>query len=373
MGSFSGRNGRYFRDRLTERTFRFWVFGSCRAADMKLLALIFVALSAVAQTTFTNPILPGGPDPWIVRDGGYYYLTVTTGSNLAIRKANSLAGLSKAHPVVVWKPPADGPGSKELWAPELHRIRGKWYLYYAADDGKNRNHRICVLENGDADPTTLHWSSKGRLTSDDHWAIDATVFEQGRSLYAIWSGWPGSVDGTQNLYIARMKNPWSVTGPRVLISTPDYTWEQFGDINDNGVKRHVNVNEGPEVLQHGGRVFVTYSASGCWTDHYALGMLTLARGGNPMNRGAWTKSSEPMFQGDAVVGVFSPGHNGFFTSPDGKESWIVYHANPAPGEGCAGHRSPRAQPFTWNDDGSPNFGKPVPLATPIAEPSDDTQ
>ena len=338
---------------------------------MKLLAFLLLTLSTVAQTSFTNPILPSGPDPWIVRDGGTYYLTVTTGSNLTIRKALSLAGLKSAKGVVVWTPPATGPDSKELWAPELHRIDGKWYLYYAADAGSNRDHRIYVLENGDADPTTLHWSSKGRLSSDDHWAIDATVFEYGRSLYAIWSGWEGAVDGRQSLYIAKMKHPWSVDGPRVLISTPDHEWERFGDLNENGTKRHVDVNEGPEVLQHHGRVFVVYSASGCWTDHYALGMLTLAKGGDPMDAKAWTKSSEPVFQGSAADGVFSPGHNGFFTSPDGKESWIIYHANLAANQGCGGHRSPRAQRFTWNSDGSPQFGRPIPLTTPMAVPSGD--
>ncbi len=338
---------------------------------MKMLVLLLITLSAVAQTTFTNPILPSGPDPWIVRDGGFYYLTVTTGSNLVIRKARSLAGLKSAAAVVVWTPPVSGADSKELWAPELHHIRGKWYLYYAADAGSNRDHRMYVLENGDADPTALHWSSKGRLTSDDHWAIDGTVFEQGHALYAIWSGWEGSVDGAQNLYIAKMKNAWSVDGARVLISTPDHVWEQFGDLNESGGKRHVNVNEGPEALQHEGRLFVVYSASGCWTDHYALGMLTLAKGGDPMNPEAWSKSSEPVFQGSTADGVFSPGHNGFFTSSDGKESWIIYHANPAANQGCGGHRSPRAQRFTWNGDGTPNFGKPIPLSTPIAVPSGD--
>ena len=94
-------------------------------------------------------------------------------------------------------------------------------------------------------------------------------------------------------------------------------------------------------------------------------------GGDPMNRGAWTKSSEPVFQGSAADSVFLPGHNGFFTSPDEKESWIVYHANPEANQGCGGHRSPRAQRFRWNGDGTPDFGRPISTATPIAMPSGD--
>jgi GH43 family beta-xylosidase len=338
---------------------------------MKLLAFLLVTLSAFGQTTFHNPLLSSGPDPWIARDRDFYYMTVSTGTNLVIRKSLSLAGLSGAEPVVVWEPPATGSDSKELWAPELHRIDGQWYLYYSADDGENSDHRVYVLENGDPDPTSLHWIDKGRLTTDDHWAIDATVFELGHALYAVWSGWPGSVDGTQNLYISRMKSPWEASGPRVLISTPEHAWEKFGDIKTKDGVRHVNVNEGPEVLQHDGQVFLTYSASGCWTDHYALGMLVLAKGGDPMKRESWTKDDEPVFQGSPAAHAFGTGHNGFFTSPDGRQSWIVYHANPEANQGCGALRSPRAQPFTWNEDGTPDFGKPIPLSAPIAVPKGD--
>ncbi len=63
------------------------------------------------------------------------------------------------------------------------------------------------------------------------------------------------------------------------------------------------------------------------------------------------------------------GHNGFFTSPDGTESWIVYHANDSASEGCDNGRTTRAQKFTWNSDGSPNLGTPVALGGSLAGPS----
>lgn len=349
----------------------FFVLNAASLPSMKLLAFLLVTFSVCAQTTFTNPLLPSGADPWIAREGGFYYLMVTTGTDLVIRKARSLAGLSSAAPVVVWEPPATGPNSKDIWAPELHRIDGRWYLYYSADDGENSNHHIYVLENSNADPTTPHWVSKGRLSTDDRWAIDGTVFKLGSTLYAVWSGWANFVDGTQNLYIAKMKTPWQVKGPRVMISTPDHVWEKFGDLKTKDGERHVNVNEGPEVLQHGGRVFLVYSASGCWTDHYALGMLALVNGGDPMNAKAWKKTAEPVFEGSAAAHAVATGHNGFFTSPDGKEDWIIYHANSEPNQGCGVLRSPRVQRFTWNSDGTPDFGKPTPLSTPIAVPSGD--
>lgn len=209
---------------------------------------------------------------------------------------------------------------------------------------------------------------KGELTDPSNkWAIDPTVFEAGGRLYALWSGWSDDVDGTQNIYIARLKNPWTVEGNRVLLSTPHYNWEKVGDLP--GQHRHVNVNEGPEILRHGGKLFLIYSASGCWTDDYSLGMLTADVHQNLLNPASWKKSPQAVFSGQPSAHAFGTGHNTFFQSPSGKQDWIIYHANPEPGEGCSVQRSPRAQPFTWNSNGTPNFGKPVPLDTPIEKPN----
>jgi len=37
-----------------------------------------------------------------------------------------------------------------------------------------------------------------------------------------------------------------------------------------------------------------------------------------------------VFQRSNTNGVYGPGHNGFFKSPDGTEDWIVYQANASP-------------------------------------------
>jgi GH43 family beta-xylosidase len=87
-----------------------------------------------------------------------------------------------------------------------------------------------------------------------------------------------------------------------------------------------------------------------------------------MNPGSWKQYPKPVFERSDSNGVFGPGHNGFFRSPDGTEDWIIYHAKTNSFYTYQG-RETRAQRFTWNIDGSPNFGEPLALSAVINEPS----
>lgn len=313
-------------------------------------------------STFINPLVSSGPDPWVFQKDTLYYYTHTFGDRIGVYKTNQMSKLGAAPVTTVWMPPAAGAYSKEIWAPEIHFVSGKWYLYFAADDGNNDNHRLYVLENAAADPTTGTWTLKGKVSdTSDRWAIDGSVFQYNNQLYLIWSGWEGAANVKQNIYIAKLKNPWTVEGARVLLSTPTYNWETIGD---------PDVNEGPEAIQNpSGKLFITYSASGCWTDDYSLGLLALKAGGDPMNAADWTKSPTPVFTKSGANGAYAPGHNGFFKSRDGSEDWIIYHANSQAGQGCGGTRNTRMQKFAWNSDGTPAFGEPVKINTPIKKPS----
>src|SRR5689334_7494739 len=159
--------------------------------------------SSTQNVTFTNPLLRSGADPWVLlRDGLYYYMN-TTGHSLVIWKTRHISQLASAEKKVVWNPPASGPYSHDIWAPELHFLRGKWYIYFAADGGRNESHRIWALENPSPDPLEGEWQMKGKVADpSDRWAIDATVFENNSHLYMAWSGWEGEVNGAQNLYLA---------------------------------------------------------------------------------------------------------------------------------------------------------------------------
>lgn len=313
-----------------------------------------------APATFTNPLLPSGPDPWVVQKDGTYYFLVTTGGDVRIRKTAKMSALAAAPVTVVWRPAPKAPNARDIWAPELHFLDGKWYIYFTAGPGQCcGGQRLWVLENAGPDPTQGTWTEKGRLytQADDYWAIDGTVFEQGGKRYLLWSGQRPN-DTTQRLYIAQMQNPWTLTGPRVELSEPTYAWEKYG---------MVPVNEGPEIIQHKGNTFLLYSASHCGTDYYGLGQLRMRSNADPLVASNWTKSATPVFVQGA--GAYGPGHNGFFKSKNGREDWLIYHANNQPNQGCGDRRNPRMQKFTWNADGSPHFGPPAALGAALPLPA----
>ena len=322
--------------------------------------------AATAGNTFTDPLLENGPDPWVVWWKGFYYYSNSSGTNLTLRKTADITDLRHAIKKAVWTPDPGHPWSKDLWAPELHRWGNRWYIYFAADAGENASHRIYVVENESDDPLEGTWTFKGKVGDpSDTWAIDATTFELRGQHYLVWSGWKGATDGEQDLYIAHMSNPWTIDSPRTLISQPTYPWEEHGDLPG----RHVNVNEGPEFLSHGNKMFLVFSASGCWTDFYTLGLLEAKLDADPLDAHSWAKIDHPFLSTDPGAEAFGTGHNGFFKSPNGQEDWIIYHANPAPGEGCSNTRSPRIQRFTWNELGRPHFGRPGPLHRPLEKPA----
>jgi GH43 family beta-xylosidase len=309
--------------------------------------------------TFTNP-LGDGADPWVVQWNGMYYLVRSSGNSVWIDRAADLQQIHnstiESDSIQVWSPPTGTNYSQQIWAPELHFLDGKWYIYVAASDGNNSTHRMQVLERDSTDPFGA-FTYKGKIAAaTDRWAIDGTEFEWQGAMYFVWSGGPGTTDGQQNLYIAQMDTPWSLSTNRVLLSSPTYAWEQYG----------LPINEGPEALIHNGTLNIIYSASGYWTNQYALGRLTYNGTGSILSASSWTKASLPVFQATALV--TGTGHASFTKSPDGTEDWIVYHAHANPTT-FNEDRVIRIQPFTFNSNGTPNFGQPVPPGQLLDVPS----
>ena len=310
------------------------------------------------DSTFENPILPtSGNDPWVIKRNGYYYFLSTSGSNfITIRKTKYMSDLGNASSVKVWS----SSDFNYVWAPELHYIDNAWYLYFSAVATGDDTHRMYVLQNTDRDPMSGNWSLKGNIVdSSGKRGIDASVFEYEGTYYMVWSGEDDTDNKMEDICIAKMSNPWTLDGDRVVISKPTYDWEKVGNAT----------NEGPTALfNSSGNLFLTYSASDCTQAYgYCLGLLSLKSGGNPLTPSDWSKSSKAVLSASASAHAFAPGHNGFFKSYDNTEDWIIYHARYGEDTGYAS--TPRMQKFTWNEDGTPYFGEPVPIYEPIIKPS----
>jgi GH43 family beta-xylosidase len=338
---------------------------------IKTLVFVIQLLAAFASTpyapaaeTFTNPLVRSrdSADPWMVYHEGHYYFTATLDPNggIWVWKSGTLADLDSGTKIKVHTPDAEH-RARQIWAPELHFINSRWYLYYTASDGVDENHRLYVLESRGRDPLGPY-SFKARIYDPAHdgWAIDPSVFRtRGGSLYLLWVAHvPGNGNGIR---MAPMSNPWMVAGTSTLLSQADYDWERV----------RYPINEGPVVLHRAGRIFIIYSASDTGTPDYALGMLSHSDG-DVMNPKAWKKSPVPVFKrhSGADGNVYGPGHNGFFKSPDGTEDWIIYHGKETSEYTYAG-RTTRAQKFTWRSDGTPDFGRPIPSGIVLPEPSGD--
>ena len=316
---------------------------------------------------YTNPILPSGADPWVVKHEGWYYYCCGVPGGIGVSRSRDLHKINP--PVRVWKAPEKGQwNSTCIWAPELHFWKGKWYIFYAGGySGPPFIHqKTGVLESVTSDAMG-EYIDKGMLFTGDvlgdwknnRWAIDMTLLEHKGQLYAVWSGWENSepTDKTQqHLYIAKMENPWTMASGRVKISSPDRYYEQ-GELP---------LNEGPQILKHGKDVFVVYSCGQSWLDTYKLSYLRLKDpDADLLDPKSWIKSDKPVFEGtDQVFGV---GHASFTTSPDDREHYIYYHTKKERKPGWK--RDIRLQKFTFDASGVPCFGKPLPVSEKLPLPS----
>jgi len=327
-----------------------------------LLSLAAVMAQGIVRADipplWTNPLVEQRADAFVYRHtDGYYYFTATVPNwdYLELRRATTLDGLRTAEPKTIWTRHASGPMGGFIWAPEIHFVDGKWFIYFGAGASEdNWKIRLYVLENDSANPLEGEWTEKGQIdTGMDSFTLDPTTFVQDGQQYLVWAQKDPKMDPQvhSNIYIAKMDTPWSITGKPAMLSTPEFPWECV----------RYKVNEGPEVLQKNGRIFITYSASGIGSE-YCLGMLTADASADLLDPKSWVKSPEPVFKSSPENSQYGPGHNSFTTLPDGRDV-LVYHDRDHEISGDPlkdKNRHERAQLIGWKADGTPDFGVPVP-------------
>jgi GH43 family beta-xylosidase len=318
------------------------------------------AAASAAQPAFENPLLRQRADPHVFlhTDGQYYFTaTVPEYDRIEIRRTRDLNRLATAETKVVWRKHATGPLSKHIWAPEIHFIDGKWYIYYTASSiDAIWEIRPQALMNESADPFEGEWREMGRIkTGWESFSLDATTFVHKGKRYFAWTQrgrTPEEGAGT-NIYLSEMSSPLALKGKVALLSKPDFEWE----------KRKYIVNEGPAVLIRNGRIFMTFSASATNAD-YCVGLLTADENADLLDPASWRKTAQPVFKTSEKAGIYGPGHNSYTTTPDKKTDLFVHHGRDY--RDIVGHelddpnRHTRVQALSWRADGTPDFGEPTP-------------
>lgn len=348
-----------------------------------LSAILFVCMSCrnkalqpdkdAVNETYSNPIWDGSADFSAIYHNGKYYFTQSRADKVVLWETTDMTDLSHAIQKEVWIP-KDPANSFNLWGPELHYINNKWYIYFAADNGNTDDHQLCVIENMSSNPLEGEFTMKGSIMTNKewNWGIHVSSFMHKGEQYLLWSGWPKrriNIE-TQCIYIAKMKNPWTLESSRVLISLPQYEWERQW-VNPDGSRTAypIHVNEAPQAIysKNGDKVLVYYSASGCWTPYYCQGVLMADANSDLLNPTSWTKSPEPVFSSSTENKVYGPGSISFLPSPDGKEQYILYHARGD--QNGSTFRTLRLQRIEWGTNGIPVLGSPVAEGMSLSKPS----
>ena len=266
----------------------------------------------------------GMPPGYRHTDHTYYFTaSVPEYDRIILRKASNIKDLACAEEKVLWRKHDTGKQSIHIWAPEIHYLWGEWFIYYAAGDIDDIwAIRPYILRCKGSDPFEDEWEEMGQMKAaeeDDFsfrdFSLDATVMEHKGDYYYIWAEKTGVGKKISNLYIAKLQAPNRLSTVQKLLTTPDYEWERVG----------FWVNEGPAVLKHEGKIFLTYSASETGSA-YCMGMLTISEDEDLLDPNNWSKSRIPILRTDEEKGIFGPGHNSFVKSEDGKKDLCVFHA-----------------------------------------------
>lgn len=322
------------------------------------------------NATETEIFIADRADPYITKGSdGYYYFTASYPmygaadaegyDRIILRRATTIEGLADAEEKVIWDESESTTAHRFIWAPEIHEINGKWYVYFAASGQANNVWDInChVIACDGSDPYNDTWTDKGKFqaatgdyTSFTGFSLDMTYFECNGNHYVIWA----QKVGDSNVYMASIdpEEPWKTTSKAMLLTKPEYYWEKVS----------IPVNEGPAVMIQNDRVYVAFSASATGPE-YCIGLMYADVNADLLDISSWTKVETPLLTSEDLIGEYGPGHNSFVKDEDG--NWVfVYHSrSEACYKGECGYgnedplydpcRSARIRKVQWDENGMP--------------------
>ena len=320
---------------------------------------------------FRNPLAEyDAPDPFMTYDSetGYYYALYTHCDRLELFRSRHAGSILKGgESRIIYTPNGERDGIwGDIWAPEMHRApNGRWYIYTSGRIKPTKSQkRLFVMEGPDGDPFEGEWVFRGK-PAPGIFSIDPTVYTAADGVQYICCSRVDPKDG-QVLDICKLSNPYTLGEGYTTIAKAELDWELVPPYVGPAA-----IVEGAFFLERGGRLFIIYSANGCWSDDYALGVLEHT-GGSLCDAGNWKKHNKPLFvKGN---GVFGPGHASFFSSPDGSEIWCAYHGMKEHNETVtATERYFNIQKIDFDVTGFPVMGQPVGYSVDIAPPAGEKE
>ena len=316
--------------------------------------------------TFKNPISPfNAPDPFLTYDKEteYYYALFTRGKYLEIfRSRHAATVITDGDSKIIYEPNGEKDGVwGDIWAPEMHKgADGTWYIYTSTRMRKEPSEKcLFILRAKDSDPFG-EWEFVCKPTPDV-FSIDPTIYTAPDGIqYMCCSRVEEGVG--QVLDIIKLKSPYEFSDEIATVAKAELDWELVPPYIGKW-----SIVEGGFFVENKGRLFLIYSANGCWSDDYCLGVLEHT-GGKICDLKNWVKHPKPIFT--KANGAWGPGHASFFYSPDGTELWCAYHSMKESNETVtAAKRYMNIQKVSFDKSGFPCFGEPLGYNCDIPYPS----
>lgn len=281
-------------------------------------------------------------DPYVLFHDGKYYTLISNDNKLWLKISDNLSDILNDEMHLVFTPSDEYCNC--LWAPELHIIDDVPYIYVTMSEEFGKPQHMFVLTTESKKINDKYKVISYIKHKDDAWAIDGTILKHEGKLYYIYSAFGIYDDSSyQALYISEMENPYTLKGEVKLLSKSEYDWELKGC---NGKDRPY-VNEGAFALYRDNKIYVAYSASGCWTDYYCLGLLEF-KGGNILLKDNWYKHKTPIL--DSSCGYVAPGHASFIQNDPSGVEYCAFHAYETNSNNGEKYVHSYIYPFVWKEN-----------------------
>lgn len=252
-------------------------------------------------------------DPFILLEDGRYYLYGTRGSEawgmatgLDVYESDNLTDWSE--PVPAFIPPVGFWADRHFWAPEVHKYRGKYYMFVSFKSEQDCRGTQILISDTPQGPFMLH--SDGPVTPRDWECLDGTLYldKDGKPYMVFCHEWVQVKDGEMCAMPLSDDLSHAVGEPFLLFhaSEPDWAVKDRTDFVTDGPWMHRTAS---------GKLLMIWSSGGAngyveavsWSDN---GDIT----------GKWHHQKELLFDQNG-------GHGMIFTDKDGRLSFILHSPN----------------------------------------------